>query len=195
MIGTLPMVALAPLDYRYALDATMTVLAGRGTPLIICNIAELGGEIRQRLPRWSTTQPAPAALWIEPQAPTWTAELATLAAALAPGAPLVIIASRPLARLLPERRAWQGQPLGLSIGGVNRLRAELPQAKFRLQTIQGIHSVVSIGMSVLSLVAEHIGRLEVADRLHFAARLHYRTTGSLALGATVALLIAQKERV
>src|SRR5207245_1706447 len=66
MIGTYPMSALGPLDYRYALDAAMSALAGAGAPAIRCNIPELAGEVRQRAPRRAETGAAAGALWVEP---------------------------------------------------------------------------------------------------------------------------------
>src|SRR5206468_1192647 len=121
MIGALPAAALAPLDYRYALDAAMTVLAGQPESIVRCNAPGLLAEIRQRIPESREPQATRAALWIEPLADTWRAELAALADALPPGARLVIVASRPLARLIPERRGWSGRPLGLTPSGLLRL--------------------------------------------------------------------------
>jgi len=194
MIGTLPMAALAPLEYRYVLDAALPALAGAGEPLVRCNLPALAGEIRQRIPRWSAAD-ARAALWVEPRTVDWRAELASLAGALPPGAPLVVVASLPLARLLPESRAWGSVALGQQPGGLRRLRRALPRAGFVLEAAHGAHALPAIGLSLLSRIAERLGRPELADRLHFAARLRYCVAGPPVALATVALLLARKERV
>ncbi len=193
MIGTHPMSALGPLDYRYALDAAMSALAGVGMPAIRCNIPELVGEVRQRFPRQAENSAVAGALWIEPRADDWQRELATIADRLRCGAPLVVVASQPLARLLPERRAWSERALGMRPGGIARLRSALPLAGFTPPLIYGIHTATAIGLSLLSRSAEIIGRPDLADRLHFAARLHYCAAGPLAALATVVLLIARKD--
>lgn len=192
MIDRLPVNAVVPLDYRYALDAAMTVLVPAGTPAVVCNIDELDAEVRKRLPLWSEAHLASAALWVEPLSSTWQMDLAVLAQRLSPGSPLVIVASRPLARILPERRTWSEQPLGLQIGGISWLRGLLPQADFVVEATYGIHSLLSIALSQLSYQFERRVYPHIGDRLHFAARLHYRTTGPLAVFSTVALLIARK---
>ncbi len=60
MTGTRPVVALAPLEYRYGLDAAMSLLAApdplvaddasSSQPLVLCNVPALAHEVRQRLP-------------------------------------------------------------------------------------------------------------------------------------------------
>lgn len=191
MIGTLPMCDLAPLDYRYALDATMPTLAGH-TVQVYCNVPALEGEIRQRLPRQATVNAVTAALWVEPLVSTWAAEIDTLTRQLPAGAPLVVVASRPLARLLPERRSWNGRPLCMGLGGVCRLRHALALAGFRVAAVHGIHSLYAIALNILSRQIERRGRPDGGDRLHFAARLHYRAPSPLAAMSTVALLFAHK---
>ena len=193
MIGTLPVAWLAPLDYRYALDAAMAALAGADAPLVRCNVPELVGEVQQRLPD-QVAQTAHGALWVEPLAATWRADLDVLAGALPGGAPLAIVVSRPLARLLPERRAWGGRPLGLRPGGIGRLCRALPRAGFALEASHSVHTPVAIGLNIASRLAERWGRPDLGDRLHAAARLRYGTQGPLAALSTVALLIARKER-
>jgi hypothetical protein len=140
-----------------------------------------------------TKQPHPTSiLWVEPRADDWQTELATLAGTLRLGAPLMVIASRPLARLLPERRAWGGQPLGMRPGGIGRLRRALTGVGLALEASYGIHSAAAIGLNILSRPAGRLGRPDLADQLHFAARLRYCTAGPLAALSTVALLIARK---
>src|SRR5689334_4082498 len=122
MIGTLPMRELAPLDYRYALDAAMSTLAGPVAPLVLCNLPELTGEVAARIPHSVPYDDATGALWVEPLVGSWQADMIRLTRVLPCGAPLAIVASRPLARLVPERHTWRGHPLGMQIGGVQRLR-------------------------------------------------------------------------
>jgi len=193
MIGTLPMIARAPLDYRYAFDAAMSVLAGKSAPLVLCNVRELMGEIRQRIPVWAESRSAPAALWVEPLADTWRDELESFTNALPEGAPLAIVASRTLAYLLPERHSWEGRPLGFQPGGIGQLERTLGSAGFTIEASYGIHSVLAIGLNILSRLMDRGGRPDIGDRLHFAARLRYCTTGPLARCSTVSLFFARKE--
>jgi hypothetical protein len=190
--GTLPMSDLAPLDYRYALDAAITLFPPHTTPRVHCNIAALKGEVRHRFHPWNNTASGPpAALWVEPMRGSWQEEIHTL---LSPshgatlGAALVVIASRPMARLLPECQEWGNQEaLGFSPFGISRLRRGLQQAGWHIEQEFGIHSLPSVLLNTLSLrVAPH--RPSLGDRLHFAARLYYCTTGPLMMGSTVALL-------
>ena len=194
MIGTLPATELAPLDYRYALDAAMATLGSDAVPLVVCNAPELVDEIRQRLPYLSESGRASAALWVEPLAGIWPTELRGFAEALGAGAPLVVVASRPLARLLPERHGWTGRALGLRPGGIGRLTRGLRRCGFALDASYGVHSAPAIGLNLLSRQLDRWGHPDLGDRLHFAARLRYCTSGPLAMLSTVALLIARKER-
>ncbi|MBV9790444.1 MAG: hypothetical protein JOZ51_19790 [Chloroflexi bacterium] len=191
MIGALPMVALAPLDYRYALDAARTLFAPHATPLIRCNVAELDPEVSQRFAQASASI-AYGVLWIEPLAASWRVELKDCADQLSTGSPLVVIASQPLARLVPERRTWGGAPLGMQLTGVNQLRRAMRDAGLSIESRHGIHSAASIALSQISHQAARLGRPEIGDRLHFAARLRYRAQGPLAALATVGLLVGRK---
>ncbi len=175
----------------------MSVLGQVKSLLVICNPIELASEIKQRLPYRNgsvPSGPALAALWVEPLADTWEADLIRISRALSPGALLVIIVSQPAARLLPERRGWIGSPLGFQLSGLNQLRRALTRAGFTLTASYGIHTAYAIGLSLLSQLVEHLGRADQGDRLHFAARLHYCSTRSLAGLAMVALLNARRER-
>lgn len=194
MIGAVPAAQLAPLEYRCALDAALAVL-GTSSPLLICRADELLAEVRQRLTDEGQPQPAAmAGLWVEPLTTSWRADLATFAGRLANGAPLLIVASQPLARRLPERKGWAGQPLGMRPGGIARLSAALRRAGFVIGARHGFHSAVAVGLHALSRRAERHGRPDLADQLHFAARLRYRSAGTMAAFATVALLVARRER-
>lgn len=191
MIGTLPMVALAPLDYRYALDAARTRFAPHATPAIRCNVTELDAELRQRFARESASI-GHGLLWIEPPATSWRVELSELTQHLPAGAPLVVIASQPLARMVPERRTWSGDPLGMQITGINQLLRALLRGGLRIEARHGIHTAASIALSQVSQQAARLGRPDLGDRLHFAARLRYCTQGPQAALATVGLIVARK---
>lgn len=194
MIGTLPMADLAPLDYRYALDAALTLLDRTGDLQVVCNLPALDREIRQRIAPAAPPAPANSVLWVEPLAAGWLAQLAALSEQLAPGATLAVIASRPLARLIPERRTWQVKALGTQLAGLPALRRGLRRAGYRISAEYGMHSALSIGLSLLSQQLERRGRPDLGDRLHFAARLHYCKTGPQTALTTVALVQASKER-
>lgn len=192
MFGTYPYTAPTPLDYRYGLDAAMAVLSHKGPPLVRCGVAELQLEVAQRIPTTSEAG-AEAALWVEPLHENWRADLARLADNLTGGAVLVVLASRPLARLVPERRHWQGIPLGMQVGGIARLCAALRRASLRIEQQYGIHAAQAIGLSMAGQFMARRGRPDLGDRLQFAARLRYCTSGPLAGLSTVALLIARKQ--
>lgn len=192
MIGTIPMDALIPHDYRFALDGAMTVLAPIDPPLVRCDVPELIDEILQRFPARAQGQAA-AGLWIEPRSDSWPAALQIFSEQLTDHAPLVIVASRPPARLISERRGWQGDPLGLHLWGTGRLRRNLKRFGFAFTNEYGIHTVSSIALNILSQQCARWSRPDLGDRLHFAGRLRYCSAGSLASLATVAVLIATKE--
>lgn len=184
--------SLAPLDYRYALDAAMSTLAGIPQPLVKCGVHALQDEVSQRIPVQLKQGPALGGLWIEPLSATWNSDLHLLLTGLAFAAPLVIVASRPLARLIPERASWDGQPLGLKPGGLGRLRRALTQMRWTVESSYGIHSALAIALSVVGQQLERIGRPDLGDRLHFAARLRYCNEGVFSPLSTVAVLVVRK---
>lgn len=192
MTGTHPFHQMAPLDYRYALDAAMPVLSRYPGPAVRCNLAALQGEMRQRLSSWSEQPSEQAALWVEPLADSWLDELYALTGVLEAGAPLLIIASLPLARLLPERASWKEKPLCMSNGGLRHLRQILAHERCKIQDVYGIHSLAAIGYSLLGQQCERLGRPALGDRLHFASRLRYCVRGPLAPFSTVILIISTK---
>ncbi|MGH2457604.1 MAG: hypothetical protein ACRDIY_01915 [Chloroflexota bacterium] len=192
MIGTLPVSDLMPLDYRYALDAATSLLSAAGPSFVLCQADELLGEVRQRIPRWATKRDAAAVLWVEPAASGWEAEAETFGTALPENGLLVIVMSRPLARLIPERRTWARPAIGLQIGGVERVRRAIGRAGFRLEASHGIHSAMAIALSLVGQQCARAGHPALGDRLHFAARRRYRVTGLGEGLATVSLLIARK---
>lgn len=193
MIGTHPVSALAPLEYRYALDAAMSIIAGNTPTLVQCHIPELAGEVRQRIPYWSEGERASACLWVEPMSGSWMNELKRIEHTLAASSPLIVIASRPLAALLKERYSWGGKPLGLQYGGLSKLCRAIASSSFVLETSYGIHSILAVTLNQLSQTATSFGRPDLGDRLHFAMRLRYCTTGPFATLSTVALLISRRK--
>lgn len=50
MYGSIATYALAPLDYRHALDAAAALLAPGGPLAVRCDCAPLAPEVRQRFP-------------------------------------------------------------------------------------------------------------------------------------------------
>ena len=172
----------------------MVLLPAHDKIAVVCDMPQLAPEIANRLPNSAPLQSAAAALWIEPLANNWAERLNTISGELAPGASLIIVASGPLARLLPERKEWSGVPLGISPNGLNTLKKALGQHGFRLSAAYGSHSARSILYGLISAQFNRLGRPELADRWRFAARLSYSRRGFAPHLATVALLVARKER-
>lgn len=191
MLGNLPIHRLASLEYRYALDAAMTLLPQQTASLVRCDIAALHSEVAQRLPS-GIEPPAPTALWVEPMARSWQRDLAELAENLLSGGTLIIVTSRPLAWFLPERRDWESLPLGIKPGGLKVLRREIKQTQLVLLQEYGIHTLTAMMLNQLGRLATRSGRPDHGDRLEFAARLRYCSRGYLSHFATVSLLKARK---
>jgi hypothetical protein len=189
MIATLPMRALAPLEYRLALDAALPALHALRVSLR-CGVPPLHAEALQRLPHCAAGDPE-AGLLVEPLLGQWRADLAQLGR-LPPGAPLAIVASRPLARLLPERRGWPGTPLCTVPGGLRRLCDALTTAGFVVEAGYGFHAAPAMALSALCGLAERAERPDLADRLLAASRQYYCTPGLFAPLCTVALVCARK---
>ncbi len=192
MIGTVRASDLAPLDYRYALDAAASLLSGEGPAFVLCPVAELRDEVRQRVPRWAAKPDAAAALWVEPLLGTWRTDAEMLRNVLPNGALLAVVLSRPLARLIPDRRAWAPEAVGLQIRGAGRIRSTLGAVGFAVEASHGIHSAVAIGLNLAARQCARFGCPDLGDRLQFAARRHYRVSGPTEGLATVGLLIARK---
>ncbi|MEI7555058.1 hypothetical protein [Candidatus Chlorohelix sp.] len=179
-----------PFEYLYALDAVMPLLAKNGYKTVLCNSQELLSELNMRLESVENRAVGGASLWIEPQADDWQAQLSHFSTLITSGNTLLIIASRPLARLLPERRLWQGNPLGLQPGGIRQLKKRLPLSGFRLEAEHGIHTLLSTGINSFSTVLGKAQLPSLFDRLYFAARLTYRASGWLSSLSTVSLIEA-----
>ena len=180
-----------PLEYRYALDAAVACCGGLSPRVILSGVPLLDAEAMRRFPPVSVVE-GRALVWIEPSARTWESQLSALKAGSKPCAGLVVVASRPLAALLPERRGWPGDPLGSHPGGIDRLTRALGAHGFEVLENHGIHSLKAIALSRLGTFCEWVDRPDLADRLHFAARRDYRVRGALAPLATVGLLVARK---
>lgn len=193
LTGTGAVADLAPLEYRYALDAAMPVIFPNSSPIVLCNAPQLEHEVRQRLSYDRHWWIAKAGLWIEPLAETWRADLRQIQQELDWNAPLVILASRPMANLLAERKFWTGSPLGTQPGGLSKLYLALLQSDFVLEATYGIHSILAIALNIVSRTADRVGRPDLGDRLRFAARLHYCIQGPLATFSTLALMFARRK--
>lgn len=187
MIASVPRGLSAPLDYRYALDASMSVLSACQQTLVICNVEELRGEVVQRVSVARTGSSVDSALWLEPRKDTWSKDLAELALALRPGAPLVVIASQPMAILMAERRAWRVPALGASVAATWRLRQAARRAGFDPGKNYGLHSASGIVLNILGRTVERFFRPDWGDVLQFSARARYCTDGPLKGLSTVRL--------
>lgn len=197
MVGRLPASGLAPHEYRYALDAAMSIITHGCAPVVLCNAPWLVSEIRQRIPDWAESTNTTSALWVEPLVANWQCDSQRLGDLLPVGGTVVVIASRPLARALPEHRSLHEppdqQPLGAWPRGVSRIQRALTDEGFLIEASYGVHSVSAIGLNLVSKLAERWGHPELADRLHFASRMQYCITGPFVTLATVALLVARKQ--
>ncbi len=194
MIGNQPGYQQAPREYGYALDAAMPALAAAGVVSIAvrCDAPELQADLANRIPCPCDEDVVDAALWLEPDGRDWLTGLAALAGRLRPGGRMVIVASRPQARLLPERRSWQGKALGLQLGGLGRLRRGLRQNGLVIDAEYGMHGPASIFAGRASILFAHFGRPDLADRWRAAGDLHYCSTG-LGFGlSTVAWILAHR---
>ncbi len=193
MRGILPVVTLSPLEYRYALDAAMPVLAANPGPYIICNSFLFREELRQRLSLTTETERPQIGLWVEPLTRSWETDLHTFQKSLPVGAPLIVVTSRPLARIIPERRNSPFESaLGLQPVGIYSLRKALKKAGFALETTYGIHTLTSIGINFLSQPANRFRLFALSDRLLYKSKLHYCMTGPLSSFSTVGLIFAKK---
>lgn len=192
MIGAGPCYKQAPLEYRYALDAAMTWLAHCRQVAVVCAIPALHAEVAQRTPVRTIQDQPDAGLWVEPLVNGWQADLAALAPRLPAGAPLAVVASQPLARLIPERRGWSGAPLGMRPGGLRTLREALGRAGFCVEQQHGVHSLDAIIRNQFGRLLARAGRPDLADRQEFAARLHYRAAPPWTTLATTCLWLARR---
>lgn len=174
------------------LGGKQTAEFGGRSVLVRCAVAPLQRELGQRLGGGPPATPG-AGLWVEPQAGHWQADLALFTAELPTSAPLIVVAARPLVRLLRERRSWGDDPLGARFGGLHQLAQALAVAGFTLRERHGLHTLGAIGLNALAAQVARLGRPELADQLHFAARLRYRSGGALAALSTLALLVARRD--
>jgi hypothetical protein len=186
------MPSIVPLDYRVALDAIAPSVQLAGRPVVVCNLPALEDELRLR----SLAGPVPTlssvAVWIEPMQETWKSELEQLTARISNRGSLFVIYSRPLARLIPERQRWDDDAVGIRISGFSRLRRALIRAGFQIRNEYGFHGVQSISLNMAGKIAGFFRRDDLVDRLEFASRLRYCSSGLLAGVSTVALIEAVK---
>ena len=157
-----------------------------------CSIPELSQEVSQRLPAKGIDAEVEAALWVEPLVQFWESDLAELARVLPEKSTMVVIASLPLARLLPERQGWAGDPMCLHPGGLGRLNRALMGTNFIIQDKYGFHTPYSVVVNSLSRWLDRWGRPDLGDRVGFAGRLRYCTTGPTLVLSTVALITARQ---
>jgi hypothetical protein len=192
MIGTNPVAASAPLEYRIALDVAAVRLNRQPPVYLKCAVPQLQAEAAQRLTLAGEVEKTQQVLWVEPLADSWQSDLTLLNQTLKADATLVIVISLPLARLLPERRTWTAKPLGLRPSGFFRLQQALKKAGYQLEGRFGFHSLWSIGLNFAVKPLERLNYRAWSDRWHFAARLAYQTKGHLTPFSTVGLLVARK---
>ncbi|MCG8352018.1 MAG: hypothetical protein MI924_29990 [Chloroflexales bacterium] len=185
---------LAPLDYRYALDAAMTMLAPTGPPHVYNNLPQLEDEVRWRIPLPAETIQASGILWIEPLPGVWLHELERLVQALSLGAPLVVVASLRRAQSLIECRSWEWRALGFQPRGIRRLEQALRQAGLRIEASYGFHTQIADRLAKLGQLVARCGHPGLGDQLHFRAHLQYYSQNLRNAHATVALLLARKEQ-
>ncbi len=153
---------MIPYEYVNALDALpsfspMMQLRWR------CSVDELRSLLNERVPNVAQ---APNLVWVEPQ----VGESLPIDPSLER---LIVIASCPLMRLIPERREWQDAPLGMARGGLRRLNGELSQAGWQLEHAFRFHTLSSIGLNLLGQQMARVGQPARADRWQMKARLHY----------------------
>jgi hypothetical protein len=103
---------------------------------------------------------------------------------------LAVLLSRPAARRLPERLAWQGEAQGEQIGGIRLFLLALRKNGFTVQDVYGLHSGQSVLLNASAHLLRRFGGWAVADRLEFAARSCYILPHSKAWQATLALVMA-----
>ena len=175
--------AQIPQEYRIAADALASFIEIDKSSML-CESDALRGLVAAPLP----LQTSPASIvWLEPQATTWVQRLDQIRTAQR----LLVIASRPLAKHIPERTAWVDQPLGVYRDGLRQLRQGLQSIGRPVVAEYGFHTVTSILINRCATLLSAVGQSARADRWHFTARLHYATQGLLANFSTVALLVCQ----
>lgn len=189
--GTCPVYRLAPLEYRFALDAASAFLGGKtGSVEIWNNLPALDEELEDRWGERASVSAAPNILWVEPLAGDWQTRLEGLAEARETKT-LVIINSGFLAARLPERQGW---PVPASFGQLRRFRQALKSCGFKSDRIFGVHTLASILLNQISHQIGRFGRPALADRLQFAARQSYCSRGWAAFATVDLLVVERKDR-
>ena len=104
-------------------------------PRLLRMLLNLSPRSQQRWTMWRCDAPtARGILWVEPNRATWSTRLAELGHVLARDGLLVIVASRPMARLLPERRSWSAERSGPASAGTANFKGSgcaVPHSGFR----------------------------------------------------------------
>lgn len=190
MIGTQPMYELAPLDYRYAMDAALTMI-DPSSAAVCCKSQALQPTLQNRLPQASSGI-ARSGLWIEPSAQYWRDEFSELVARLDSDSRLVVIMSMPLAWSLPPHGKWSALALGTRPRGLTTLLRWIQEHRFVIEACYGVHTSDSIAHNMLAQAIDRIGRPELADRQRAAARFRYCLPQSAAR-ATVVLISARRQ--
>ena len=172
---------MLPLEYQIALDVLPSFVSMSETGWI-CQVDAFYPELQNRLPH----VPAPQYLvWIEPQMAEPLPSLNNIQR-------LILIASRPLARILPERKAWQDDSVGLRWRGTSRFQQPLRQEGWHAVATHHFHTLQSIILNRASEQLTRIGQPARADRWQFAARQRYATSNRAI--ATASLFVYERSR-
>lgn len=167
---------MIPHDYLNALDALPSFVQ-MDKLAWVCNSAEFHPTLYSRLP---ATEAPRFLLWVEPQISEPLPTLDNIER-------LVVIASQPLACILPERKGWQDAPRGMRVGGLRGLKRELRRKGWQLSAEHHFHTVQSI---ILNMLSQRVRQPARADQLHFAARQRYATAAPAF--ATVSLTVYER---
>lgn len=161
---------MIPHEYHNALDALPSFVA-MDSVRWVCGSAELRPLLQARLSSNNETSiERKSVVWVEPQVGEGVPEA---------GERLIVIASLPLMRLVPERRGWGDAPMG---GW--RVKKMLRRAGWGISAEYRFHTLTSI---LLNTLAGRMGQTARADRWRFAARLRY--IGRPPLPGTLALTV------
>lgn len=148
-------------EYTNALDALPSFVAMDALQTV-CAVPEVVSVLAVRLP--PTLSPRHL-VWVEPQVGEAVPRLDGIER-------VVVIAARPLARILPERKVWGDAPLGMQVGGLWRLRRELRKSGWGISAEYRFHTLQSI---LYNTISQRHPQPAKADRWHFAARAAYIT--------------------
>lgn len=191
MYGTQYQWCQAPLEYRYALDVAAMWLWQEPHVALICNEKALETDILQRFPVQTKFSKAQTLLWIEPMHETWQSQAQAIFKQLSPGSTLVIMATSPLGRLIPERHDWAPNALGMSWRGLKQIKTEVRSHGFEISQAVGIHSLWAIVANIGGRLAASLGYEGCRDQCEVYARRWYVATEWL-IPATITLIRTQR---